>query len=79
MDNTDVKRENRTNREQETRSNFVRRQKWQSAEGLPIPNQEDGWAYRWVRLSMAGQVDAKNVSSKFREGWEPEKMDWYFR
>jgi hypothetical protein len=64
-------KENRTNREQETRNNFVRRQKWQSADGLPIPNQEPGWAYRWVRLSMGGQVDAKNVSSKFREGWEP--------
>lgn len=63
--------ENRANREQETRDKFIRRARWQRAEGLPIPNMEPGWSYRWVRLSMLGQLDAANVSSKLREGWEP--------
>jgi hypothetical protein len=28
---------------------------------------------RWIRTSMGGAGDAKNVSAKFREGWEPVK------
>jgi len=38
---------------------------------LPEPDKDPGWAYRWVRLSSLGQVDATNISSKLREGWEP--------
>ena len=30
-----------------------------------------GYAFKWVRVSTQGQVDATNVSSKLREGWEP--------
>ena len=29
--------------------------------------------FRSVRVAMQGQVDAPNVSSKLREGWEPVK------
>jgi hypothetical protein len=42
-------------------------------ETLPSPTPQDGYAYRWVRVSNQGQVDATNVSSKLREGWEPCK------
>ncbi len=69
--------ENRANREQETRDKFIRRARWQRAEGLPTPNMEPGWSYRWVRLSMLGQLDAANVSSKLREGWEPVKASMH--
>jgi hypothetical protein len=40
---------------------------------LPSPTPEEGYDYHWVRVSTQGQVDATNVSSKLREGWEPVK------
>lgn len=66
--------ENRTNRELDTRETFQRQAAWAPAALLPEVNKEPGWAYRWVRTSMAGQADATNVSSKMREGWEPVKL-----
>lgn len=65
--------ENRLNREQETREKTVRKRSWQRAEILPVPNPEDGYDFHWVRVSMRGEMDATNVSAKFREGWEPVK------
>ena len=65
--------ENRIDRELETREKDTRKPSWQRPEVLPSPNPEDGYEYRWVRVSTQGQVDATNVSSKLREGWEPVK------
>jgi len=65
--------ENRIDRELETREKDTRKRSWQRPEVLPSPNPEDGYEYRWVRVSTQGQVDATNVSSKLREGWEPVK------
>lgn len=64
----------RQNREGETREAFQRQEHWAPAALLPEIKKEPGWAYRWVRTSMAGQADATNVSSKMREGWEPVKL-----
>lgn len=65
--------ENRLNREQTTREKTVRKKAWQRPEVLPSPNPEPGYEFHWVRISTQGQVDATNVSSKLREGWEPVK------
>ena len=65
--------ENRINRELETREKNVRKRAWQRPEVLPSPNPEPGYTYRWIRTSNQGLVDATNVSSKLREGWEPVK------
>jgi hypothetical protein len=65
--------ENRINRELETREKTVRKRTWQRPEVLPSPTPEDGYDFHWVRVSTQGQVDATNVSSKLREGWEPVK------
>jgi hypothetical protein len=65
--------ENRIDRELETREKTVRKRTWQRPEVLPSPTPEDGYEYHWVRVSTQGQVDATNVSSKLREGWEPVK------
>ena len=65
--------ENRIDRELTTRENKVRKKSWTRPEVLPSPNPEAGYAFRWVRTSNQGQVDATNVSSKIREGWEPVK------
>ena len=66
---------NRIARELESRSNTERPKQWQRPETLPEPNKEAGYAYRWIRTSMMGQADARNVSSKFREGWEPVRIE----
>ena len=65
--------ETRTNRELETREKNVRRRSWQRPELLPTPNPEPGYEFRWIRVSTLGAADPMNVSSKFREGWEPVK------
>ena len=65
--------ENRLDRELETRESRTRKKAWQRPETLPSPNPEPGYTYRWIRTSTHGQVDATNVSSKLREGWEPVK------
>ena len=69
--------ENRIKRDSENRETKTRKRSWQRPEVLPTPEPEDGYAFRWVRVSMLGQVDATNVSSKLREGWEPVRTEDY--
>ena len=65
--------ENRLNRELETREKTTRKKSWTRPEALTSPTPEEGYAFRWIRVAMQGTVDATNVSSKLREGWEPVK------
>ena len=65
--------ENRIDRELEKREKTVRKKAWKRPETLPSPNPQAGYGFRWIRVSNQGQVDATNVSSKLREGWEPVK------
>lgn len=65
--------ENRNPRELESRDSSQRVKEWQPPQTLPNPTPQPGWAFRWIRTSMVGQADPTNVSSKFREGWEPVK------
>jgi len=65
--------DNRTNRENDTREAASRPKSWAPPSLLPEINHEDGYAYRYVRVSTMGTPDVNNVSSKFREGWEPVK------
>jgi len=67
--------QNRIDREQTTREKTTRQRAWQSAEVLPSPTAEAGYAFKWIRVSTQGQVDATNVSSKLREGWEPVRAE----
>ena len=66
---------NRIDREQTTRQKSTRKRHWQRPETLPSPEPEAGYAFRWIRVSSRGNVDATNVSSKSREGWEPVKAE----
>ena len=63
----------RDKREQTTRASTTRPAKWLPPQLLPDPNPEDGYAFRWVRISTLNKDDATNISSKLREGWEPVK------
>jgi hypothetical protein len=62
---------NRTPRENETRSSAERPNFWQPPNLLPDPNPKEGVVYRWIRTATLGQSDSPNVSTRFREGWEP--------
>ena len=64
---------NRLDREHKTREKSTRTRAWQRPEVLPSPDPEPGYKYHWVRVSTQGQIDATNVSSKLREGWEAVK------
>ena len=63
----------RTSREFEVRAKAERPKKWLPPTALPDPNPEDGYAFRWIRVSTLGNNDPSNVSAKLREGWEPVK------
>ena len=62
-------------RELDERSTKERPKQWTRPEVLPEPTKEAGYTYRWIRVSMLGQADARNVSSKLREGWEPVRIE----
>ena len=64
----------RQDRELEARDETqVRDKQWAPPSLLPEIKKQPGWAYRWVRISLANDADNLNVSSKMREGWEPVK------
>jgi hypothetical protein len=67
--------ENRVARELESRSTVERPKAWAPASALPEPDKQPGYSYRWIRVASQGQADAKNVSSKMREGWEPVRIE----
>ncbi len=63
----------RTPRELETRAKMERPKQWMPPELLPSPNPEDGYEFRWIRISTLGTADPGHISAKLREGWEPVK------
>tara|TARA_R110000822_G_scaffold137432_1_gene275000 strand:- start:169 stop:618 length:450 start_codon:yes stop_codon:yes gene_type:complete len=69
--------ENQLDRELKTRDKSERKKFWTRPEMLPSPDDRDGWAHMYIRVSTHGQSDATNVSAKLREGWEPCKAKEY--
>ena len=69
--------QNRLSREMEKRTASARPTAWRAPETLPNPDERPGWKHRWVRISMMGQQDPSNISSKLREGYEPCKAEEY--
>ena len=59
----------------ENREITERPKQWMPPELLPEPDKQAGFAYRWIRVSMLNNSDPRNISAKFREGWEPVHVD----
>jgi hypothetical protein len=73
---SDIENELSVNRApRKSREQAERPKVWQPASTLPEPDKEPGYTYRWVRVSTLGQNDARNISSAFREGWEPVSIN----
>lgn len=73
-----AEKQNRLARELDTPVTRVHRPtSWQAPETLPKPDPRPGISHRYVRISMMGQPDAQNISSKLREGYEPVKAEDY--
>ena len=78
MTDAPTKSQNRMARELDSREvTFQRPKAWRAPETLPMPDERPGWTHRYIRISMMGQADASNISSKFREGYEPVKAEEY--
>ena len=48
---------------------------WENPTNLPNPDPQEGWAFRYIRTALVGEIDNTNVSRRFREGWEPCKLE----
>ena len=67
--------ENRLQREMTARVMDERPKQWMQAETLPEPDKQPGYAYRWIRVATLNAPDPRNISGKFREGWEPVRIE----
>jgi len=66
---------NREPREIATRQQTERPKQWMPPELLPEPDKQEGYAYRWIRVSTLTNADPRNISAKLREGWEPVSIE----
>ncbi len=55
----------------ETRAAQQRVAAWTPPVQLPTPENTPDTVYRWIRTSTYGLPDLRNVSRRYREGWEP--------
>ena len=65
----------REKRQTASREADARPAKWMPPQLLPDPTPEEGYAFRWIRISMMNDDDPRNISAKLREGWEPVKLE----
>jgi hypothetical protein len=67
----------KTLRSNETREKTVRRKPWAPPSSLDAPPAPEGFLHRWIRVSVMGFDDKKNLSSRVREGFELVRADEY--
>jgi hypothetical protein len=57
------------------RDTTSRKKAWTPPSLLPNVIKEEGKSYRWIRKSLLGQVDDRNMMSKQEEGWVPVQRE----
>jgi len=64
-------------RASETRETVSRRKPWRPPSSLDAPPAPEGFVHRWIRESVMGYDDKKNLSARLREGFELVRADEY--
>ena len=59
----------------DSREATQRTKNWENQGNLPDPDPQDGWVFRWIRTTLVGNSDNPNVSRRFREGWQPCRLE----
>ena len=67
----------RTPRTTTTREKDSRRKPWQPPSSLDAPPAPEGYIHRWIRTTVMGYDDNKNLSARLREGFELVRADEY--
>lgn len=67
----------KTPRSTDTREKTARRRPWAPPSSLDAPPPPEGFVHRWIRASVMGYDDKKNLSSRVREGFELVRADEY--
>lgn len=67
----------KTPRSTDTREKTVRRRPWAPPSSLDAPPAPEGYVHRWIRASVMGFDDKKNLSARVREGFELVRADEY--
>lgn len=67
----------RTPRNSQTREVKKRRQPWRPPSSLEAPEAPEGFVHRWIRSTVMGFNDEKNLSARLREGFELVRADEY--
>lgn len=65
----------RTPRSLETRDRDTRARVWSPPTMLPDPQPQDGYVFKWVRVSSRGVDDKINYQKRLREGWEAVRAE----
>ena len=67
----------RETRTTQTRTTEERRKPWRPPSSLDAPPPPEGYVPRWIRESVRGFDDKKNLSARLREGFELVRADEY--
>ena len=60
-----------------TRDKEARTKQWQLPSSRETPEAPDGFKFRWIRESVRGYEDNKNVIGRIRQGYELVRADEY--
>jgi len=60
-----------------TRAKSSKSQPWRPPSTLDAPPPPEGFVHRWIRESVMGYDDKKNLSARLREGFELVRADEY--
>ena len=72
-----MKKEKKTSRASQTRSETERPKVWTPPSSLDAPPAPDGFRHRWIRAESLGFQDSKNISGRMRSGNELVRADEY--
>lgn len=67
----------RNPRTSQTRETTSRAKPWRPPSTLDAPPPPEGFVHRWIRESIMGYDDKKNLSARLREGFELVRADEY--